>query len=118
MTLLSLLMLAISTLGPGCREVAESLNDDNDILVRNTAEGDLWIAVDGSHRGRVENNGIAEVVWETEASGAHTVQAFRDPNYETFHCEVQTTFLDGGEDFYWYLYDDDRYGGTRDGQCW
>ncbi len=114
----SLVFVALlANLALGCDEIHEGFNSDNDIIVRNTAEGDLWIQVNDIRRGRVENNGLAETVWDDIYDGRHELEAFKDSDYSVFHCRVETDYLSDGEDFYWYLEDDDRFSGTFNRRC-
>lgn len=117
-TVLSIALVLMSGVAAiGCRETVEAFNGQHDIVVRNTAEGDLWITVDGVPTGRVENDGIAEVVWDDETDGTHVLAAYRDAEHAELHCEITTTYLDHDDDYHWYLLHDGHYGGTRDGHC-
>lgn len=112
-----LALLAMALFVAGCEESGQALDSENDIIVRNSAEGDLWIEVDGTGTGRVDNNSIAETVWDNISDGRHTLRAYRDSGYTQFHCEVETDYLSDGEDFYWYLLENDRFEGTFAGDC-
>lgn len=101
----------------GCEEAEESVDDNNDIVVRNSTDRYLYIMIDGSERGVIENNGIAHTMWDGISDGIHTLQAYKNDNYTDLHCTVSTDFLDDGEDFYWYLEANNEYSGTRDGNC-
>lgn len=108
------LLLIFST---GCGDSLDLINGDSDIIINNTAEGDIWIKVDGIRRGRVENDGFNETVWDDIDDGLHDLEAFRDSDYTVFHCSVETNYLDDGEDFLWFLREDDRFSGTYSGRC-
>lgn len=100
-----------------CEEAEEGVDDNCDIIIRNSSEFDLWIMIDGVRRGLVENDGFAKTMWDDIPEGRHLLEAFRDDNYSFFHCAVMTDYLDDGQDFNWYLYEDDEYGGTFQGDC-
>ncbi|MBI2567855.1 MAG: hypothetical protein HYV63_12560 [Candidatus Schekmanbacteria bacterium] len=100
-----------------CDEVEEVVDDNHDIIVRNNSDGRLWIAIDGSQRGSVDNNGLAETLWDGIGDGTHTLRAYRNESYTDQYCFVETTDLDGREDFYWYILEDDKFEGTKKGDC-
>lgn len=101
----------------GCEEADEGADDEVDIIVRNYTDDDLWIAVDGVAKGRVDNDGIGITVWDGIADGHHTLIAYHDSGYVSEHCLVLTGYLDGSEDFHWYLQDGHEYTGTDSGDC-
>ena len=114
--LLAIVLLLAAAL-VACSETSEAFDDENDIVVRNTSERDLWIEVDGILYGEVENNGRGEDVAEDVEDGRHLLRAYRDEDRILFECEVETDFLNDGEDFYWYLKDDGEYTGSKSGDC-
>ena len=100
-----------------CEEFSEGVDDDNDIIVRNASKRDLWIEIDGISRGRIKDNGRAETMWDGIEDGRHTLRAYRSDDYRDLYCEVDTDYLNGDEDFYWYLLKDGEYSGTESGDC-
>jgi len=100
-----------------CEETEEGVDDENDIIVRNWTEWNLWIMIDGSQRGEVENDGVARTVWDNIADGVHDIEAYINNDYTDLYCAVSTDYLNEGEDFNWYLYENGDYGGTKDGDC-
>ena len=100
-----------------CEETDEGVDNQNDIIIRNFSESYLWIMIDGSRRGRVENDGIGKTMWDNISDGFHVLQAYRDEDYTDLHCMVTTTELMGDDDFTWYLMENNRYEGTKDGDC-
>ena len=115
--LIALLMVVMACCFMACEETEEGVDNENDIIVRNFSEQDLWVAIDGIQRGRIENDGIAETMWDDIPDGIHVLQAFLDDAYTALHCQVDTTNLDDAEDFRWYLMEDNEYEGTREGDC-
>ncbi len=101
----------------GCSEVSEGVDKNNDIIVRNISETELWISIDGSRRGRIENDGGSHTMWDHISDGVHVLIAFDDADYSIVHCVINTDYLSDGEDFYWYLLEDYQYSGTKDGDC-
>ncbi len=101
----------------GCDEIDEALDENNDIIVTNYSETDLWIRVNGVRYGRLENNGNARTIVDGIADGVHVLEAYLEDDYELLHCTVITDYLNGGEDFYWFLQDDAEYTGTKEGDC-
>jgi len=115
---LLLLLVLVACFFIACEETEEGVDNNNDIIIRNVSEYDrLWIRIDGSNRGSIEDNGIARTMWDGIPDGIHVLQAFRDDAYSVLHCQVTTDYLDDGEDFHWYLLEDHEYGGTHDGDC-
>ncbi len=113
-------MLLIAFIGislVACEETDEGVDNQNDIIIRNLSESYVWIMIDGSQRGSVENNGIGKTMWDNIADGVHVLTAYTDENYTEFHCTVVTDELKGDDDFAWYLMEDDEYEGTKEGDC-
>ncbi len=110
-------LLVVALLAGACQELEEALDNNCDIIVRNSTSGELWIEVDNSRRGKVGNKGTAENVWDNAPEGVHTVTAFSDPSYDTVYCSVVTNDLRGDDDFKWYLEGDGSYSGSRSGRC-
>ncbi|MBN2382626.1 hypothetical protein JXQ70_07070 [bacterium] len=100
-----------------CEEAEEGVDRNNDIIVRNVSEYNLWIMIDGHQKGFCDNDGIARTMWDGIEDGSHVLQAYRDDDYTEYHCQVTTDFLDDGEDFNWYLEEDHEYSGTSEGHC-
>ena len=100
-----------------CEETEEGVDNNNDIIIRNASEFYLWIAIDGNQRGRIENDGIAKTMWDNIPDGIHVLQAYRDEGYTQLHCSVTTDLLEGDDDFAWYLLENNRFEGTKDGDC-
>ncbi len=115
--IISLLIIMMSVCFMACEETEEGVDNENDIIVRNYSDWDLWIMIDGSRRGELENNGIAKTMWDDIDNGTHRIEAYYNDDYTGLHCDVTTDFLDGDEDFRWYLEDDFEYGGTKSGNC-
>jgi len=111
------MLVMMSVCFMACEETEEGVDNENDIIVRNYTDWDLWIMIDGSQRGRIEDDGIAKTMWDDIADGVHLIQAFKNDTYSDFHCEVETDYLEDREDFRWYLTDDDEYEGTKSGDC-
>lgn len=101
----------------GCEETEEGVDNNIDIIVRNVSEHYLWIRIDGSQRGRIENDGIGRTMWDNISPGVHVLEAFTNEAYTEFHCTVVTDLLEDDEDFTWYLLENDRYEGTKEGNC-
>ena len=112
-TVISFLMIGIS----GCAEIEEGSDNNNDILIRNVSEFDLYIMIDSEERGYLNNDAVTRTMWDNIPDGIHTIQAFYNTDYTQLHCEVVTDMLTGGEDFYWYLKEDFRFSGSKDGHC-
>ncbi|MFC1850397.1 hypothetical protein ACFL27_09425 [candidate division CSSED10-310 bacterium] len=112
---LCLIMLGICF--AACEEAEEGLDENNDIIIRNRSEQYLYIMIDGSGRGLIENDGIAETMWDGIADGTHVIQAYYNADYTGLHCNVTTDYLSDGEDFNWYLDQNNEYSGTKDGDC-
>jgi hypothetical protein len=110
-------VLAAGLLVSGCQELEEALDNNCDIIVRNSTSSDLWILVDNSRRGKVGTKGTAENVWDNAPEGVHTVTAFSDAGYRNTYCRVTTNDLRGDDDFKWYLDGDGSYSGSRSGRC-
>ena len=115
LVLLTLVLMTFCFIG--CEETEESVDNNNDIIIRNASEQDLWIVIGGVQRGRIDDDGIARTMWDNIPDGQYLLEAYRDANYTVFHCQVTTDLLEDGEDFYWYLLDDHEYEGTFDGDC-
>lgn len=116
--LLGLLMISMGFLLISCEEAEEGVDDEIDIIIRNATDNDVWVTIDGEYRGEVENNGIARTVWDDADPGDHTIKAYINDNYTDLYCEVTTGFLDGDEDFQWYLESDGDYSGDKQGECY
>ncbi|MBN1356538.1 hypothetical protein JXA40_09795 [bacterium] len=101
----------------GCEETEESVDDENDIIVRNLSEFELWIEIDGSQRGHIDDDGIARTMWDDIPDGVHELRAYYEGTYTSLHCQVTTGYLNEGEDFRWYLEKDHEYDGTKEGDC-
>jgi hypothetical protein len=117
MVILMVIFAACALFVTGCEESEEGVDNNNDIIVRNYSEFDLWIAIDGFRRGHIEDDGIAETMWDGIDDGVHLLEAFYDNDYTLPHCDVTTYDLDDGQDFYWYLNEDFEYGGSKEGDC-
>ena len=115
--IISVMLAACMLFCFGCEETEESVDDENDIVVRNLSEFDLWIEIDGSQRGHIDDDGIARTMWDDIPDGIHELNAYYDDAYTLFHCAVTTGYMDDGQDFYWYLQEDFEYDGTEEGDC-
>ena len=113
---LSIFALGLSVL-PGCDEIDEAFDSNNDIIVGNFSELDLWIKVDGISTGRVENDGDSKTVADGIQDGVHVVEAYTSDDYDILYCSVVTYFLNDGEDFYWFLQENAEYTGSKEGDC-
>jgi len=100
-----------------CEETEEGVDNNNDIIVRNLSETDLWIQIDGNRRGKINNDAIAKTMWDDIADGVHLIEAYRNDSYTVFHCAVTTDLMVSGDDFLWYLEEDNEYSGTKYGDC-
>ncbi|MCD4653960.1 hypothetical protein K8T06_08480 [bacterium] len=115
--ILTAMMLCMMICLSACEETEEAVDKNNDIIVRNMSAGRLWIQIDGSQRGSIDNDGIAKTMWDDIADGVHVLEAYSDENYTVFHCAVTTDLLVDGDDFAWYLEEDNEYSGTKNGDC-
>lgn len=115
--IISMLLVMMCMCFMACEETEEGVDNENDIIVRNYTDDDLWIMINGSRRGEIENNGIAKTMWDDVADGNHQIEAYYNDDYTGLYCDVTTDYLDDGEDFSWYLYDNDEYGGSKNGDC-
>lgn len=100
-----------------CEEAEEGVDRNNDIIVRNLSEYNLWIMIDGEQKGFCDNDGISRTMWDGIADGIHQLQAFRNENYTGFHCGISTNNLNDGDDFWWVLEKDGEYSGSESGNC-